>query len=49
METYRVNVVCDNCKWWGKQEIKMGELIEVLGERECPICGCKKLLSKGVY
>ena len=47
-ESYRVNVFCQNCEWHGTQDIPKGSSVEVLSERECPICGCREIKSLDV-
>ena len=47
-ESYRVNVFCQNCEWHGTQDIQKGSSVEVLSERECPICGCREIKSLGI-
>lgn len=47
-ETYKVKATCKNCAWRGTQDIEKGCSVEVLSNRECPICGCEDLYSLGI-
>lgn len=44
-ETYFVDVKCANCGYEGSTEIEKGKPVT---EAECPQCGVKSLVPKGV-
>lgn len=41
--TYKLNVICKNCKFEGEHIIKRGVKLD---DAECPNCGCQTLIQK---